>query len=81
MLLDFLNYLKYPGSPKIKINGVGAQGHVPKSRNHRNEGLAGSQIRKSKSCKFKLKRNNTMELLSTPFPEIYHTNSPNIATK
>ena len=27
------------GSPKINIIGFGAQGHVKKSRNHRNEGV------------------------------------------
>ena len=31
-------------SPKIKINGVGAQGHARKSRNHRKEGVDGSPI-------------------------------------
>ena len=51
-----------------QINGLGAQGHVRKSRNHRNEGSEGSHVTKSKSCKFKLKQNNIMELLSISFP-------------
>ena len=51
-------------SPKTKINGFGAQGHVQKSRNHRNEGLEGSHISKSKSYKFKLEQHDIMELIS-----------------
>ena len=54
--------------PKINKIGFGAQGNVHKSRNHRDEGFAGSHITKSKSYKFKLKQNNTMELLSISFP-------------
>ena len=42
-------------SPKIKIIGSGAQGHVQKSRNHENEGFEGSHITKSKSYKSKMK--------------------------
>ena len=53
---------------ETKINGFGAQGHVPKSRNHTNEGLEGSHISKPKSYKFKLKQNNHTELLSISFP-------------
>ena len=30
------------GSPKIHNMGFGAQGHLQKSRNHRNEGFEGS---------------------------------------
>ena len=55
-------------SPKIKIIGFGAQGHVRKSRNHRNEWFEGSHMSKSKSYKFKLEQNNSTELLSIPFP-------------
>ena len=55
-------------SPEIKNIGFGAQGHFPKSRNHRNEGLEGSRISKSKSYKFKLKQNKTTEVLKISFP-------------
>ena len=55
-------------SPKIKINGFGAQGHARKCRNHRNEGLEGSPMSKSKTYKFKLKQNNTTELSSISSP-------------
>ena len=51
-------------STKIKTNGFGAQGHIRKSRNHRNEGFEGSHISKSKNYKFKLEQNNTTKLLS-----------------
>ena len=51
-------------SPKINDIAFGAQGHVRKSRTHRNEGVEGSHLTKSKSYKFKLKQNNTTELLS-----------------
>ena len=54
-------------SPKIDNIGFGAQGHVPKSRNHRNEGFEGSPMSKSKSDKFKLEQKNTVELLSISF--------------
>ena len=54
-------------SPKTNINGFGGQGHVQKSRNHRNDGFEGSHINKSKSYKFKLKQNNATELLSISF--------------
>ena len=48
------------------MNHIGfvAQGHVRKSRNPRNDGLDVSHITKSNSYKFKLKQNNTTELLS-----------------
>ena len=55
-------------SPEINNIGFGAQGHVRKSRNHRNEEFEGSAISKSKIYKFKLKQNNTTELLSIAFP-------------
>ena len=64
----FLDYLEYPGLSKDKINGVGAQGHVRKSRNHRNGRFEGAHISKSESYKFEWKRNNTTELLSISFP-------------
>ena len=54
-------------SPTIKINGFGAQEHVRKSRNHRDEGIEGSHISKSENYKFKLEQNTT-ELLSISFP-------------
>ena len=60
-------------SPKIINIGFGAQGHVRKSRNHRNEGFEGSHESKSKSYKYKLEQSNTTELLSISFlslPEI-----------
>ena len=56
--------LSVPVSPKTTSIGFGAQGHVQKSRNHRNDGFEGSHITKSESSKFKLKQNNTMELLN-----------------
>ena len=43
------------GSPKINNIGVGAQGHVQKSRNSDIEGFEASRMTKSKSYKFKLK--------------------------
>ena len=55
-------------SPKINHSGFGAQGHVWKSRNHRNEGFEGSPITRSKSYKLKLEQNSTTELLSIYFP-------------
>ena len=39
----------------------------------------GSTRSKSKSYKFKLKQHNMMELLNISFPQIYHTNGPQIA--
>ena len=54
-------------SPTIKIVGFGAQGHVQKSRNHRNDGFEGSRLSKSKSYKFKLEQTNTVELSSMLF--------------
>ena len=48
-------------SPEIQINCFGAQGQVPKSRNHRSEGLEGSHINKSRSYKLKMEH-NTAEL-------------------
>ena len=48
--------------------GLGAQGHVRKSRNYINEGFEGSQITKSESYKFQLKQNSATELLSISFP-------------
>ena len=51
-------------SPKIKIIGFGAQGQVPKSRNHKNEGFEGSPIRKSEKYGAEMKQNNYTELLS-----------------
>ena len=47
----FLEYLDVLVSPKIKNNniGLGAQGHVRKSRNHENEGFEGYPIMTSKS--------------------------------
>ena len=60
----FLDYLGVLVSPKINNIGPGAQGHVPKSRNHTNYGSEGSHISESKSDKLKLKRNNTTDLLA-----------------
>ena len=51
-------------SPKLNNIGFEAQGHVPKSRNHKHEGFEGSHINKSKSYKVKLKQNDNTELLS-----------------
>ena len=55
-------------SPKINSIGFGAQGHVRKCRNHRNDGVEGSHITKSESYKFKLEQNNTTELSSISIP-------------
>ena len=66
-------------SPKIKLDGSGARGHVRKSPNHRNEGFEGSPISKSKSYKFKLGQNSTTELLSISFPLTYDKNGTQIA--
>ena len=68
-------------SPKINNIGLGAQGHVRKSRNHMNEAFEGPHsITKSKSYNFKLKQNNLMELLNISFQSIYHKSGPQIAT-
>ena len=69
------------GSPKINDIGLGAQGHVQKSRNHRNEGVEGSPISKSKSCKFELEQNNPTELLSISFPYMYYKNGEELAER
>ena len=66
-------------SPEIKINVFGAQGHVRKVRNHRNEGFEGSHISKSKSYKLKSKQNHITELLDILLPQVYNTNGPTIA--
>ena len=66
----FLNCLEHSGlskDAKIQIKPFGAQGQVRKSRNHGHEGFEGSHICKSKSYKFKLKQDNTTELLSISF--------------
>ena len=55
------------GSPKIINIGFEAQGHLQKSRNHRNEGFLGSPISKSKRYKTKMDQNNSPELLSILF--------------
>ena len=67
-------------SPKIDNIGFGAHGHIQKSRNHRNEGVHGSHISKSKSYKFKLEQNNATELLSISFQQIYHKKGPSMST-
>ena len=53
-------------SPKIKIDGFGAQGHAQRSGNHRNERFEGSHMSKSKRYKFKSKQNDIMERISFP---------------
>ena len=67
------------GAPKINNTGFGAQGHVQKSRNHRNDGFEGSHICKSKSYKCKMEQNNTTEHLSISFPWTYHENNAKVA--
>ena len=62
-------------SPKIKIVGCGSRGHVPKSRNHRNDGFLGSPKSKSKKYKTKSKQNHSLELLSLLFPSNFHKNA------
>ena len=47
--------------------GLGKKGHVQKSRNDGNDGFEGSPITKSKSYKFKMKRDNTTELVACLF--------------
>ena len=63
-----MDCLGCPGVPKIKMNGFGAQGHVEKARNHRNEAFEGSHIMKSKSSKFKMEQNKNTELLNISLP-------------
>ena len=65
-------------SPRRNNIGFGAHGHVRKSRNHRNERPEGSHISRWKSYKIKMEQNNTTELLSISFPQIYHTNGTTI---
>ena len=60
------------GSPKINNIGLGAQGHVRKSRNHMHAGFNGSPIIKSESYTLKMKQNNPMDLLNISFPQTYH---------
>ena len=55
-------------SLKITNIGFGAQGHVQKCRNHRNEGFEGLPIMKSKSYKIKMEQNDTTDFLSISFP-------------
>ena len=62
------------GPPKIKINGLGAQGHVRKSRYHENDGSEGFPIMKSKSYESKVKQNNYTELPGYSFNNIYNRN-------
>ena len=64
-LLDFCSGVLV--SPKINHVGFGAQGHVRKSGNHRNEGVEDSRISKSTRYMFKLKQNHITELLSVSF--------------
>ena len=78
-IVFFLAYLRYSETRKIKIVRVGAQGHVRKSRNPRNERSEGPHISKSKSYKFKLEENKTTEFLSISFPKKYYRNNPQIA--
>ena len=79
---NFLDFLKYPGVSKDRV-GLGNQGHVPKSRNRRNERLVGSHISKKQieNYKFKLKRYSTTELLSISFPSIYRNTDKRICKK
>ena len=56
-----------------------AQGHVRKSRNHRNDGFEGPPMSKSKSYKFKMEENNTTELLSIAFSQTQHKKDAKIA--
>ena len=76
----FLNYLRYAGVSKDEMVGFETQGHVQKSRNHRNEGFEGSPISKSKSYKFELEQNNTTELLSISSGNLPYTWDNNCQT-
>ena len=67
-------------SPKINVIGFGAQGHVRELGNHSNEGFEGSRVSKSKSYEFKLKQNNSTELLSISFHKFTAKNGQTIAT-
>ena len=70
--LVFSNYLRYPGSPDINITGFWEERtrpEIPKSKKSR---LWGSPMRKSKSYKFKMDRNNSTELLGYSFDNIYY---------
>ena len=68
-------------SPKINKIGFGDQGHVPKSRHHRNKRFWGSPTTTSKSYDPKLEQNNTTEFSSISFPYIYYSNGQRIANK
>ena len=50
---------------------LGLIGHVRKSQNHRDEGLEGFRIMKSKSYWSEMKQNNYAELLSYSFHNLY----------
>ena len=66
-------------SSKIEIVGFGAQGHVPNSRAHRTKDSEAFPISKSNSYKFRLKQNSSPEVLSIPFPSIYHKDGRKMA--
>ena len=66
--------------PRISYIGFGAQRHVRKSRIHRNEGFEGSPINTSKSYKFKMEQNNTIELLSISYHKLTITITHKIET-
>ena len=76
----FLNFLSVLASPEIKTIGFGARGHVPKSRNQRNEGFEFS-ISKSTNYYTKSKQNNSLELLNLLFKHISHKNNTKNANR
>ena len=65
----FVKDLKCPGSATIKIIGFGKKGHVPKTRNHRNEELGSLPQANRKVIRPKMKQNNAAELLSISIHE------------
>ena len=73
---DLGSFLGFLGFQNLNNIGFGAQGHVHKSRNHRNERFEGYPINKSRSYRFKLEQNNRTELLNISFPYTYHNKRP-----
>ena len=62
--------------PRINNIGLRAQGHVQKSRNHKDEGFEGP-VMESYSYKFQLKQNNITELLLISFHKCIIKIAPN----
>ena len=72
----FLNYLEQFAVSKIKINGFGSHGHIPKSENHETDGFSGFPKMNPKSDQSKMKQNNSTELLGLFFKKVHNKNVP-----